>query len=253
MATLHRFFVDRPLTGGEVTLPRVAARQVAAVLRLRPGTPVVLFDGTGGEWSAQLLKVDARAAIAQLLAYQHPDREPAVALTLCQSLLKGEKFEWVLQKGTELGVTRFVPVLTQRVVVTGHQHQLATTRRERWRKIVVEAAEQCGRTLVPPVAEPRTLAEAVAGPGPSILCWEGERERSFAAAWRGAVGDECARATGVRVVIGPEGGFDPQEVAAAVHTGAATASLGRRILRSETAALAACTIALIAEAEYRSA
>ena len=253
---MHRFFVEQTLSVGEVSVLPATAHQIANVLRLRPGDTVALFDGSGGEWPAELVRVDPRVTIARLRGRQEPGREPSAALILCQALLKGDKFEWVLQKGTELGVSCFVPMVTQRTIAAGHarsRETVAVERRERWRRIVIEAAEQSGRTRVPAIAPPASIEAALRGPTPAMVCWEGESERPFGTAWREALANQPSDQPGVRVAIGPEGGLTAEEVVAAARAGATITSLGRRTLRSETAALAACAIALGGEAEYRSA
>ena len=238
MATVHRFFVPGPLAGGDVALPAQITRQATAVLRLRTGEPVVVFDGSGGEWTAEL-RVSGRTATARLLEERFPAREPEVHVTLAQAVLKADRFEWVLQKGTELGVGAFHPLLTRRTVAGG------AGRLDRWRRIVIEAAEQCGRCRVPDVSPPRALGDVLARPGPAVLLWEGERRRPFAAALAAALALAPAGG-GVRLLVGPEGGFEPDEVRAALAAGAIPASLGPRILRAETAALAAATLSCLA-------
>jgi 16S rRNA (uracil1498-N3)-methyltransferase len=237
MTTVHRFFVPGPLAGGEAALPAQIAHQATAVLRLRAGEPVVVFDGSGGEWAAELVG-SGRAVSVRLLEERFPAREPGLHVTLEQAVLKADRFEWVLQKGTELGIGAFQPLLTRRTVAGG------AGRLDRWRRIVVEAAEQCGRCRVPEVAEPRRLEDVLARPAPAVLLWENERRQPFPVALAAAV----ARATGtggVRLMVGPEGGFDPEEARAALEAGALPASLGPRILRAETAALAAASLSCL--------
>jgi 16S rRNA (uracil1498-N3)-methyltransferase len=234
---VHRFYVPGPLAAGLVDLPGPAAHQVLSVLRLRPGAPLVLFDGRGGEWSAKLAAAGREGVAARLLEHHTPAREAALRVTLGQALLKADRFEWVLQKGTELGVAAFQPLLTRRTVPGGPGAR-SEGRLERWRRIVTEAAEQSGRCVVPRVAPPAPLAATLAEPGPTVLLWEGERERPFATALRLAAGEGGP----VRLLVGPEGGFEAQEAAAAVTAGAFSATLGPRILRSETAALAAVAL-----------
>src|SRR5581483_4004776 len=162
---------------GVVPLPASIARQVSLVLRLAPGARLVLFDGSGEEWEAELASVEGHsrsgrhAATARLVRCRQPPVEPALQLTLYQALLKGEKFEWVLQKGTELGVARFVPMVTERTVRAGHGAPLSPPRLDRWRRIVVEAAEQCGRVRIPVVCAPVPFEAALRRCGRAILCW----------------------------------------------------------------------------------
>jgi 16S rRNA (uracil1498-N3)-methyltransferase len=255
MATVHRFYVEPPLAGGIVELPAQLARQMAAVLRLEPGDPVVLFDGTGGEWQAEIATLAKGRATARLIRHVDLSREAPLRLTLCQALIKADRFEWVLQKGTELGVAEFVPLLTRRVVgasgkaragrVSAAQRETERILKlERWRRIIIEAAEQSGRTAIPAVSHPQTLRTVLASGRATIFCWEAE---GGSHPFRVALAQALERSPDqVQVLIGPEGGFTPQEVEAALAAGALPASFGKRILRSETAGIAAAALALLA-------
>src|SRR3954447_23120626 len=182
MPTLHRFFVAEPLVGGEgtvVALPRGVAHQMDAVLRLRPGDAVVLFDGQGGEWHGEVVTLRRSDGAVRLLGHEPGCPEPLLRLTLGLAMIKADRFEWVLQKGTELGIAAFLPLLTRRVVGASGKGAPAERARERllkaerWHRIVVEAAEQCGRTMIPAIHEPRALRTALAGQAPCVICWEG--------------------------------------------------------------------------------
>lgn len=258
MGTVPRFFVSTPLDRGEVILPPHVAHQVTAVLRLRPGDPLVLFDGSGGEWESELVagpgqgQRGPREVVARTHRLVEPRREPALRLTLCQAMLKADKFEWVLQKGTELGVAVFQPLVTQRTVplVRAKDERSMDTPRDdsklaRWRRIVVEAAEQSGRCAIPRVEAwcslKQLLQQQGRGAPPTIVCWESET-----LPFRDALARALPAGSGeLRVLIGPEGGFAAEEAAAARAAGAVLASLGPRILRSETAALAAAALTLL--------
>ena len=264
MATVPRFFVEPPLRPGDVVLPSHVARQVTTVLRLRAGDRLVLFDGSGGEWQAELRSAGQGlprgrrgaaplvGACARLLQYRAESLEAPVRFTLCQALLKADKFAWVLQKGTELGVAAFVPLITRRVVAAAGPDALASrgpaTKPDRWRRIVIEAAEQSGRCVVPTIHPPLRLEAVLRRAAPKVLCWEGEREQPFQDALHRAL---TRGGTSVDVLIGPEGGFAAEEVQAAIDAGAVVASLGPRTLRSETAALAAAALALLADGACR--
>ncbi|MBI3972340.1 MAG: RsmE family RNA methyltransferase [Chloroflexi bacterium] len=120
MSSLHRFFVPQSLSPGDIGLPPHVARQVSTVLRMRVGDRLVLFDGSGDEWDAILVAAGKGTASVRLDERRTPETESTVRLTLCQALLKADKFEWVLQKATELGVAEFVPLVPERVVAAGH-------------------------------------------------------------------------------------------------------------------------------------
>lgn len=194
-------------------------------LRLGAGDRVCVLDGQGGEHDAVLEQVGARAATARVVASRRPVRESPLVLTLAPALLKGAHIDLVVEKATELGVARIAPVLTRHAVArAGHV--------DRWRRIAVAAAKQSGRTTVPTVEEAVALPVLLDAPfaGVRVLPWEGERTCRLR--------DLPATAAAVLVLIGPEGGFAAEEVALARDRGFATVSLGPRILRAETAAIA---------------
>jgi 16S rRNA (uracil1498-N3)-methyltransferase len=202
---------------------------------MREGDEVLVFDGSGREWRGSLASVSRSAVRVRLGSPAAPRREVARAVTLCQALLKADKMEWVLQKATELGVARFEPLLTDRVIAAKREAP------ERWRRILVEATEQCGGTRVPALAEPAPLESALAATGGrGALCWEEESELHLAT-WLAA-----GRPHELRLFVGPEGGFSKREAALARERGVASVSLGPRTLRAETAAVAASTLALLA-------
>ena len=234
---MHRFFVPPQWIQGErVRLEGDVVHQITRVLRMSTGEVVALLDNSGKEYVARLTSVARDAVEASILSVDEEPEESPVSITLYQGILKGEKFEWVLQKGTELGVTAFVPLVCQRSVPQVGDGR-ATSRYPRWQRIVTEAAEQSGRRLLPQVGQPVSFEDACAGvegsPGTSIIPWEGEQSAGLRSALRGMT---CPHAN---VFIGPEGGFEDWEVAGARSCGVAPVSLGRRILRSETAAIAA--------------
>lgn len=234
---MRRLYVAGPLLDGRpVSLDGPAAHRVARVLRLRPGDRIALFDGSGVEAVAELVSVTPSRAEAKVLSVRPGLPEPAVRVTLCQSVVKGERFEWALEKGTEIGVARFVPIFTERNVARPAEG----AKLERWRRIVVEAAEQCGRSVVPEVASPLSFDGALDTLGlPALIPYEGEHTATMRAAL-----DALRRPRALTILIGPEGGFTAQEIERAVSRGARTISLGPRILRSETAGIVAATLAL---------
>ena len=153
-----------------------------------------------------------------------------------QAALKTDKFEWALQKGTELGVSRFVPIVTRRTIPrdTG----ASANRQDRWHRIIREAAEQSGRSKLPELSPPTGLEEALrSAPQPAVMAWEREDSFSLDAALD-RLRDLARSRASISTFVGPEGGFDPDEVDLAVSCGVSTVSLGRRVLRAETAAIA---------------
>lgn len=235
----HRFYVTEPLAEESVvTLPRDRSLQIAKVLRLRPGDEIVLFDGLGGEFPSRLTEVSPEKTVVSTGPRRAGRADPEPAVHLAPALLKADKFDWVVQKATELGVVAITPVITERTVISLAADR-AGRRRERWQRIAIEAAEQSGRTRIPAVADPIPFAKLLERtPGaPVILFWEGEREQGLAPAMSG-------NGSPLLVLVGPEGGFTPGEVQAAASAGARTVSLGPLILRSETAAIAGVAMIL---------
>lgn len=257
-ASLHRFFVEPSrISGGHVAFPPGAARQAATVLRLRPGESIAVFDGSGSEWTVRLDRVTAGATEGEVIEENRPRVEPVVALTLCVAVLKADRFEFVLQRCTEAGVTRFQPFLSERCVA----EMPRGTKLARWERIVQEAAEQSGRLIVPPILSVIDLAGLPDRPGlrPAIALWEGERSLTLRTALEnlgrpggsgtpagsGAPGGAGAPVlASLSLLIGPEGGLEAREVERLDTAGIHAASIGPRILRAETAALAA-TIAVL--------
>lgn len=221
--TVHRFFVPpQAAIGDRFPLPASIEHQVRRVLRLRDGEPLVLLTGDGSELSCRLEGTDCvvdgrRAAVG----------EPAHRLTVVQAVLKGDALETVVRQGTEVGIAAFRLAVAERSVI----RELPPRRLERLRAIAREASEQSERGVVPEVIEAGHLADALV-PGAVLLA-----ERSH-----GARLSDLAPPSAV--VVGPEGGFTPAELAAAEAAGVRFATLGRRILRSETVAVAAAAVVL---------
>jgi 16S rRNA (uracil1498-N3)-methyltransferase len=246
------FFVEpgtvraqRAEIGGQV------AHQIGRVLRLRPGDTIELMDNSGIVYVAKIDGISRESVSAEVLEQRDPGTEPPVRVDLYQALLKGQKMEWVLQKGTEIGVSRFVPMLSERCISRPSAADVEA-RLERWRAIVREAAEQSGRAVLPDVAGMASFEEACAAASRTalpIMAWEEERGtglgRMLVEIGLGAraYGREAG---GLRValLIGPEGGFSRGEVDMALSAGMRIAGLGPRILRAETAALVAATVVL---------
>ena len=241
----HRFFVPPEcIRGLHVRLEGQVAHQVARVLRMSRGDRVILLDNSGTEWLAELESVRTDYIEGRILSRATGKGEPRVQATLYQSVLKSDKMEWVLQKGTELGAAAFVPVVSRRCVTRPGREGSGLTR---WRRIVTEAAEQSGRALLPTVHPVMQFAEALQGlpQGQALIPYEDERERSMGEALQAAF----LKGGQLSIFIGPEGGWDPDEVSLARSHGVVSASLGQRILRAETAAIAAITVAMYLSGE----
>jgi 16S rRNA (uracil1498-N3)-methyltransferase len=226
----------------QVVLGEAIAHQVCDVLRLRPGARVIVLDNSGWEYEVELTEIRREGARGRVCARRLAQTDPHLALTLYQAMLKGDRFEWVLQKGTELGVSAFVPMLTRRTVPSDVQR--VEKKRPRWERIVREAAEQSHRARLPALAAPCSFSEACLGAAEAhewaFLPWEAATEKSLSHVLHSR--DHPPR--DVALLIGPEGGFEEAEVALAREQGIEVLTLGPRILRAETAALAAVTIVL---------
>ena len=238
---MHRFFVPHAnRVENSVALSGDIAHQIARVLRLRASEEIVLIPTDADnavEWRVRLVSVEARVARGEIIAERPALPEPTCAVTLCAALLKGERFDWLLQKATELGVAAIQPIVTAhtiRKISPDDVHAL-----DRWRRIVTEAAEQSGRGRAPTIHGPVPLGELLdAVAAPIFVAHETVAARTLAEA-------VPAGATYAAVAIGPEGGFSESEVARLVaEAGAIPVSLGPRVLRAETAAITAVTVVM---------
>ena len=239
---MHRFFVSpQCIDGNAVTLSGNVARQLARVLRSRPGDRVIVLDGSGWEYSVVLTEVRSDR-VRGIVADRSPSRgEPSTNITLYQAVLKADRFELVLQKGTELGVSAFVPIFCARSVPKRREGPGAANRLGRWRSIITEAAEQSGRGRIPALEKPLDFFEACDGVrGFAIIPWEHEGARSLKAALGPRKGDGLE----VGMFIGPEGGFTQEEIDYARARGLVSVSLGARTLRAETAGIVAAAAIL---------
>jgi len=234
---MHRFYLpDGMPAEGPVRFPKDIARQLARVLRMRAGEEIGVFDGSGTQWMIELDVVSPRSAEGHVVDVTRPSTEPRVDITLYQSLIDAAQFELVLQKGVELGVKRFVPLLTERVSGAGSTG-VSEGRQARWARIVQEAVEQSGRVFVPEVAAPVAMDAAFSEPptGLFIVPWEGVSSRSLREVLRTL---DPGLDHAVSIVIGPKGGLTEAEIEFLKHRGALSVTLGSRILRAETAAIA---------------
>ena len=228
-----RCHVDAPLTpGAVVVLPEAATAHLVRVLRLGVGDAVVLFNGDGREFEATLESAGKRGAEARVGAAREPGNESPLRITLAQGIARGEKMDWVLQKATELGVAAIAPVNTERTEVRLDAER-AGKRLAHWQGVLASACEQSGRARLPALAEPASLAAYAAAENATVklaLDPEGELELSALALPPDAH---------VALLVGPEGGLSERDLATARAAGFRGLRLGPRILRTETAGLAA--------------
>lgn len=214
------------------------AKHIIKVLRLKPGDLVTILDGKGNKYQGTIEQISKDTVLLHLGAKKQAKGQAPINITLAQCLPKGDKLELVIQKGTELGVAGFVPLKCTRSVVK-LDHKKGLERRERWQRVALEAAKQCRRPTVPQVYSPTDLPTFLAGiPAGSLILMPYEEEPGSLR----AVLDRVTQVNEVYIIIGPEGGFEREEVALAEQYGALPVSLGPRILRTETAGLALVSV-----------
>jgi len=217
------------IEGDRVAFDREESRHMAAVLRLVPGDLVIAGDGRGSDYTVRLETLDD-AATGTIVGVAASRAESPVAVTLVQGVPKGDKMEQIVRAATELGVARVLPALTERTIVRLEPSRWRE-RARRWQRVAKEAAKQCGRSVVPIVETPRSLADCLdpEGADVAVCLWEGEAPPLARVLHR------LHSPRALRVLIGPEGGLARSEVEAAKARGWLTASAGPRILRTETA------------------
>lgn len=244
---MHRFFVGelalRSLdAGATLSLPEAVARQMRSVLRIAIGEQIALFDNSGDELVAAVTASSRNSVDVEIVERRVGEKESPVRIMLCQGLLKSARFEWVLEKGTELGVSVFAPVLCRRSL--SGLEEAGPAKIQRWQRIIQEATEQCGRSRIPELLPIRPLISAFNAIPPGALAlipWEEEHTQTLHSALQAArIQSIAAGSKDITVVlfIGPEGGLMAEEVTLARQHGVTPVTLGSRILRAETAALA---------------
>jgi 16S rRNA (uracil1498-N3)-methyltransferase len=237
---LTRVFVEGELTPGSVVeLARDTASHLSKVLRARSGDEIVLFNGDGRELMGAIETVRGSRISASIGAARAVDRESPFAITLVQCVPRGDRMDFIVQKATELGIARIVPVLSQRSVVRLDESQ-AAAKQAHWHAVAVSACEQCGRNRLPRVEAPRPLLNYLGDLGSAAsrqdilkLVLEPDHPQQALRA---------ERATAAEIAIGPEGGFADQELEAFELSSFARVGLGPRVLRTETAAITAIAV-----------
>ena len=218
-----------PAPGADYPLSEAAARHVGHALRMRVGDRLALFTGRGGEYAATIARIERRAVTLRVEAHDAVERETPAPVTLVQAVIAADMMDLIVRKAVELGAAAIAPVLAAR-----SQHVPAeriARRLAHWRQIAIAACEQCGRNRVPDVHAVTTLSAWIAGTAEPVAVLDASAGRSLA---------EFALTAAPRAIaVGPEGGFAPEELRLAVDRGATLVHLGRRVLRAETAALAA--------------
>jgi 16S rRNA (uracil1498-N3)-methyltransferase len=226
-------YVDAPLeSGGVIDLPPDTAAHLVKVLRARSGDELVLFNGDGRDFEGVVGSVRGKHVSAEIGAARPADNESHLAITLVQCLARGEKMDWVVQKATELGVARIVPVVSQRSVVRLDEQQ-AQAKQTHWQAVAVSACEQCGRARLPTVERPMPLLTYLGSLSPV------QHPRWVLEPGTAPVDLERGSFSAADMAIGPEGGFGADELDAFGLAGFLPLGLGPRVLRTETAAIAA--------------
>ncbi|HZQ10700.1 MAG TPA: RsmE family RNA methyltransferase [Anaerolineae bacterium] len=232
----QRFFVSPDsIRQGRVEFGGAQAHQIRDVLRMRQGQEIIVLDNAGNEYRVVLKEVARDRVAGEVVEQRAAQGEPKTKIILYQAFLKADKFEWVLQKGTEIGLAEFVPIVTTRTIAS----TVGKQKFARWNQIVVEAAEQAGRGKIPVLHSHQRLSDAFVHAqqrgGALIVPWEEERARDLATLLT------SVNAEMIHLFIGPEGGFTAEEIEEARVMGASSITLGPRILRAETAGLVAAS------------
>jgi len=238
---VRRFFIYEELEPGKnYSITGKDAVHIGKVLRMQPGAAVFLVDRQGKVWQSRITKLSPqRVDVVAELSRELP-AEPDIKIILIQGLPKGDKFDFIIEKSTELGVSVILPVNTRRTVVN-LESAAAEKRLVRWQRIAQEAAKQCGRAVVPRVEPLQDFTKVVLGLSPyglALIPWEEEKHRSL----KQVITQGYGPIDQIALFIGPEGGWEEEEVMLALQKGASPVSLGPRILRTETAGLAVLAI-----------
>lgn len=229
---MPRFYCCEALSPGAlIDLPEPVARHAVRVLRLPPGAAMILFDGRGGEYEARIELIEKNRVLVQLGVWRDVERESRLSVSLVQAVQAGEKMDFTIQKAVELGIAHIIPVDSRRSV-TRLSGERAAKRVAHWQGVAVSACEQCGRNRVPVVEPLEKLEHWLARPAQPVLrlMLAPDAECSLV---------DLPPARDVQLLIGAEGGLDPQEMIAAKQAGFQAVRLGPRVLRTETAGLAA--------------
>jgi 16S rRNA (uracil1498-N3)-methyltransferase len=255
---VQRFFVDPgAIVDGTVTLAGPQARQMVTVLRMRVGDHCFALDNTGYQYEVEIVELTPALVRGAVRSRSLVTSEPRTKITVYQAMLKSDRFEYALQKGTEIGVVSFVPTITDRCVV-GNIGDSRSAKIERWTRIITEAAEQAGRGKLPTLQSALLFPQAVeSARGISLIPYEEERGAHLRDVLRHHLSDQNfgqpgsrTRPFAVNIFTGPEGGFSESEIALAKSYGIVPVTLGPRILRAETAALATATAILYETGDF---
>lgn len=239
---LSRFFIDAPLSLGTLDLPEAQAHYVGRVLRMPVGATVRVFDGSGPEYEGELVKVGKKQVRVELRECLPGLPEPRLHIHLGQGLSRGERMDWAIQKATELGVAQITPIISERCEVR-LKDERADKRLAHWRQIAISACEQCGRSVIPSIHPPTPLQEWLAVEAELKLVLHPVAE---------PMSTHRPPST-LAFLIGPEGGLNDAEIELARSAGFQPARLGPRVLRTETAPVAALSVAQLLWGDFQTA
>lgn len=229
-----RIYTSQPLANSQtIQLEEGPSHHLAKVLRMQEGRELILFNGDGAEYPALITQVGKKAVTVTLQEKHNIDRESLLEIELAIGVSRGERFDWVLQKATELGVTRIVPLMTERTEVKISGDRLEKVR-ERWQQILISACEQCQRNRLPQLSDPVALPNWLETVTSDVRFVLHHRDTQSL--------PQAARPTSVSLLIGPEGGLSDGEIVLAKQAGFDALTLGPRVLRTETAPIAAITL-----------
>jgi len=236
---MPRFYVSHPrIENGMLKIEGSEVRHIRRVLRLKVGDEIVIFDGSGKEYECTIFEEGPSSVVIRIQNISSSERESPLDITLAQSLLKGEKMDYLIQKATELGVKEIIPFFSSRSIpLLERSNRLE--RSHRWERIAVEASKQCGRGIIPKIELLQEYSEILSTPSQDslhLILWEKEGKKL----------KEILKASNEKkkifFIVGPEGGFSQEEVEHAKRMGFIPITLGERILRSETASLCLLSI-----------
>jgi len=231
---IPRIYTPQTLAANStLELPETQSHYLGKVLRMQAGRELMLFNGKGGEYSAVIDAVSKKAVSVNVKDFSAENRQSSLQLELAIGVSRGERMDWVLQKATELGVTKITPLMTERTEVKLGVER-ADKKMEHWRQVIVSACEQCQRNLLPTLAEPQVFSAWIK------LC---DADLKFVLHHRDNKGfPQSQKPQSIALLIGPEGGLDESEIVQALAQGFAPLTLGPRVLRTETAPLAAISL-----------
>jgi len=235
---MNHFFIDpQHIQEASILFPSDVSHQMVRVLRLKMDATVMVLDNHGHQYEVRLRELDAHQCIGEIMQTLKIETEPETRLHLMVAMTQREKFEWILQKSCEIGVHQITPIMSERSIqITALDFQ---KKKERWERILKEAAEQSRRGMIPTLNDPVQIQAAFHDPAPiRLIAWENEQNSHLDDIF---INQESAE---ISLLIGPEGGFSEQEIQAAQSLGWVPFSLGKRILRMETAVIVACALIL---------